>query len=181
MLLPTSPLIFLAPVYYLSAPNPPWLPASRMPELDPGNLCPCQQVRAEALPLEDTGETQQSHTEERASRPAPRRGFPSPGTATDRTGVQASWWHWCLQQISPLPSAPLSLPGTSSSLLSQPNSLALDTTLAPRPAVFVFLQGPHPLLKVWVPSRGLQVCTPFLVYCRQPQGGGGGAVALCTC
>ena len=32
-----------------------------MPELDPGNLCPCQRVRAEALALEDAGGTQQSH------------------------------------------------------------------------------------------------------------------------
>lgn len=50
-----------------------------MPELDPRNLCPCQRVRAEALPLEEAGGTQQSHTEERASRPAPRRGFSLPG------------------------------------------------------------------------------------------------------
>ena len=49
---------------------------------------------------------------------------------------------------SPLPNVPLSLLGTSSSLLSQPNSLALETTLAPRPADFLFLQGLLPLLMV---------------------------------
>lgn len=57
-----------------------------MPELDPGNLCPCQRVRAEALPLEEAGGTQQSHTEERASRPAPRRGFSLP-----RRGHRQDW------------------------------------------------------------------------------------------